>query len=283
MAIEVACRAYYFLSYPRPKREKEEEGPYSSNNDDDEDDDGEDDDSEDDDSEDDDSKVDDSKVDDSEDDDSKVDDGGDDDSDTEYYGPENSGERGINHNYIHDLESLWWILVWTVFVYEKMPALADETSVNWVKGQRIGYFDLFPGNTINNNRLAFLKDVSAFKSYMVKVPPFFKEFVRIIIRFRTLLFYEYNEVEKNGPAPVYYSSPNTIHREFLKELLKKKVKKGGVVSIWDRDLRKRSPEARNAEARDAEARDDLQQSDSKKSKTTPKDTRSTKLTDPPLL
>ena len=232
MAIEVACRAYQFLSYCLPKREKEEEGPYSSGDEDDKDDDSEDDDSEDDDSE-----VDDSKINDSDDDDGGDDDRGDDDSedrDTEYYGPESSGERGINHNYIHDLESLWWILVWTVFVYEKMPALADETSANWVKGQRIGYFDLFPGNTINNNRLAFLKDVSAFKSYMVKVPPFFKEFVRIIIRFRTLLFYEYNEVEKNGPAPVYYSSPNTIHRDFLKELLKKKIEKRNVFSVLKR-------------------------------------------------
>ena len=147
---------------------------------------------------------------------------------------ESVDEIGILYNYIHDLESLWWILVWTVFVYEKMPALADETSVNWVKGQRIGYFDLFPGNTINNNRLAFLKDVSAFKSYMVKVPPFFKDYALIIIRFRTLLLYEYNEVEKDVPAPIYFSIPNTIHKEFLKELSKEKTKKGSAVSAWDR-------------------------------------------------
>ena len=57
-------------------------------------------------------------------------------------------------------------------------------------------------------------------------PPFFKGYARMIERFRILLLYEYNEVEKDAPAPIYFSIPNTIHKKFLKELLKEKTEKG---------------------------------------------------------
>ncbi|PAV16415.1 hypothetical protein PNOK_0803500 [Pyrrhoderma noxium] len=212
-AIEVAFQMYQFLKQYQPKREQEGGGPYSGEEDDSSDDDSSDDsgdgDSSDDTSEDDDSEDDDNEDADGEDDDGEDDDG--EDGDTE-----SLRKPGINHNYIHDLESLWWILVRTVFVYEKAPALTDETSA-----RRCG-------------RSRFLRDVNVFKSYMKKAPPFFKGYVRMIERFRILLLYEYNEVEKDVPAPIYFSIPNTIHKEFLKELLKEKTKKGSAVSAWDR-------------------------------------------------
>ena len=124
----------------QPKREQEGGGPYSSEEDDSSDDDSSDDsgdgDSSDDTSEDDDSEDDDNEDADGEDDDGE-DDGGEDD-DTE-----SLRKPGINHNYIHDLESLWWILVRTVFVYEKAPALTDETSARCVKAQRSSFLS-FP-------------------------------------------------------------------------------------------------------------------------------------------
>ena len=57
--------------------------------------------------------------------------------------PENADKIGIHHIYIHDLESLWWILVRTVFVYEKAPALTDETSARCAKAQRSSFLS-FP-------------------------------------------------------------------------------------------------------------------------------------------
>ena len=106
MAIEVAFQMYQFLKQYQPKREQEGGGPYSS---------------EDDDSGDGDSSDDTGEDDDGEDDDNEDVDGEDDDT-------ESLRKSDINHNYIHDLESLWRILVWSVFVYKKAPALTDETS-----------------------------------------------------------------------------------------------------------------------------------------------------------
>ena len=103
-----------------------------------------------------------------------------------------------------------------------------------VKTQQSSYFYLFLGNINAVGRSRFLRDVNVFKSYMKKAPPFFKGYVRMIERFRILLLYEYNEVEKDVPAPIYFSIPNTIHKEFLKELLKEKTEKGSAVSAWDR-------------------------------------------------
>ena len=96
MAIEVAFRMYQFLKHYQPKREQEGGGPYSSEDDDSSDDGSSDDDSNDD------SGDGDSSDDTGEDDDSEDDDADGEDDDTE-----SLRKSDINHNYTHDLESLW--------------------------------------------------------------------------------------------------------------------------------------------------------------------------------
>ena len=87
--------------------------------------------------------------------------------------PKDKDKGGINHNYIHDLESLWWILVWTVFVYEKKPDPidpVDETSARWAEVQRGSYNNLFPGDVNIKARLSFLKVVDTFQGHIENVP-----------------------------------------------------------------------------------------------------------------
>ena len=176
---------------------------------------------------------------------------------------------GIHHNYIHDLESLWWILVWTTFVYEKMPDPTYEMSAEWAEAQRTSYDILFPGNTCITDRLSFLNDDSTFNSRVKVVSPFLMGYADIIGYFRELLLAEYEEMEKGVPATIYFSGLDTIHEDFLEKLSEREIEKGIVVSIWGRTLRKRS----------VEAQDDTQQPNSKKSKMMSKDTASTGSTD----
>ena len=51
--------------------------------------------------------------------------------DTQDEGNRRSGNAkgGIYHNYLHDLESLWWIIIWTAFIYEKSPAAVDDETL----------------------------------------------------------------------------------------------------------------------------------------------------------
>ena len=176
---------------------------------------------------------------------------------------------GIYHNYIHDLESLWWILVWTTFVYEKMPDPTYEMSAEWAEAQRTSYNILFPGDTYITDRQSFLNDDSTFKTRVKSVSPFLTGYANIIGYFRELLLAEYEEVEKDVPATVHFSGLDTIHEDFLEKLSKREIEKGIVVSIWGRTLLKRS----------VEAQDDTQQPNSKKSKMTSEDTTSTGSTD----
>ena len=185
--------------------------------------------------------------------------------------PENADGIGIHHNYIHDLESLWWILVWTAFVYEKMPDPTYEMSAEWAEAQRTSYNILFPGDTYITDRQSFLTDDSTFKTRVKSVSPFLTGYARIIRYFRDLLLAEYNLMEKDVPATVYFSRSGSdiIHKEFLRKLSKREIEKGIVVSIWGRTLFKRS----------VETQDDTQQPSSKKSKMTSEDTTSTGSTD----
>ena len=188
---------------------------------------------------------------------------------------QNSAELGIHHNYIHDMESLWWILVWTAFVYEKMPDPTYETSAEWAKAQRTSYNILFPGDMYIIDRQLFLIDNSTFKARVKDVSPFLTGYARIIRYFRDLLLAEYNLMEKDVPATVYFSRSGSdiIHEDFLEKLSKREIEKGVVVSIWGRTLLKRS----------VEAQDDTQQPNSKKSKMMSEDTTSTGSTDSSAL
>ena len=153
-----------------------------------------------------------------------------------YGKPKKPGRSGIYHNYAHDLESLWWILVWTVFVYEKKPDPidpVDETSARWA--QRGSYNNLFPGDVNIKGRLSFLKVVDTFQGHIENVPPFFQGHAGIIKYLRALLVSEYNEVEEEVPAPVYFSGlsgPDIIHEYFLDKLLKREIENGDVVPIF---------------------------------------------------
>ena len=186
---------------------------------------------------------------------------------------EDSDEIGIYHNYIHDLESLWWILVWTVFVYEKMLDPTYETSAKWVEAQRNSYNILFPGNLCIYGRFPFLKDVNVFEVRIKNISPFLEGYVHIVRYFRDLLLIEYDLMEKDVPAPIYFSGSDAIHEDFLEKLSKREIEKGIVVSIWGRTLRKRSVEAQS----------DSQQPNSKKSKMMSEDTTSTGSTDSSAL
>ena len=113
-------------------------------------------------------------------------------------------EPGIHHNYIHDLESLWWILVWTTFVYEKMPDPTYEMSAEWAKAQRSRYNILFPGDMYIIDRQLFLIDNSTFKARVKDVSPFLTGYARIIRYFRDLLLAEYNLMETSRHAPLSF-------------------------------------------------------------------------------
>ena len=64
--------------------------------------------------------------------------------------------KGIYYNYIHDLESVWWIAVWALFNFEKKDIGANEIDSQAEKQRKLNKDVLFPGTVDNQDRIEFL-------------------------------------------------------------------------------------------------------------------------------
>ena len=140
-------------------------------------------------------------------------------------------KSGIFHNYLHDLESLWWILVWSTFKYEKAPAMDDEDSVGAALNQKTHYLSLFPGH----RRQSFLKDDTVFKEIVAQIPTSFHKQQEVIILYRLLLITEYFSEETGISKPVFLSDPDPLHDVILASLLEREFVGLEVVSVLDRE------------------------------------------------
>ena len=64
--------------------------------------------------------------------------------------------EGIYYNYIHDLESVWWIAVWTLFNFEKKDSGTDEINSCATKQSRLNNDKLFSRTSPKTDRSDFL-------------------------------------------------------------------------------------------------------------------------------
>lgn len=111
--------------------------------------------------------------------------------------PSTSNPTGIYHSYTHDVESIWWVLVWTVFAYGEIPVPTDEISVKCAEVQKSSYRALFPSDMSIEARLSFFKKLSTFTEYIKQVSPFFHGQVSAIDFFRSMLLAKYKQTEAN--------------------------------------------------------------------------------------
>lgn len=156
--------------------------------------------------------------------------------------PSTSNPTGIYHSYTHDVESIWWVLVWTVFAYGEIPVPTDEISVKCAEVQKSSYRALFPSDMSIEARLSFFKKLSTFTEYIKQVSPFFHGQVSAIDFFRSMLLTKYKQTEANIQGPIYPSGANTIHDAFLKVLKKREINEGDIVSVFGRASGKISAE-----------------------------------------
>ena len=130
--------------------------------------------------------------------------------------------KGIYYNYIHDLESVWWIAVWALFNFEKKDIGANKID-SWASKQRKLNKDiLFSGTVGNQDRIEFLsmrktyaKKTKCLPEYFENLPTTLGTIAEAIIELYQLKELNYQVDESNKEEPILWDESSTIHGVFI--------------------------------------------------------------------
>ena len=126
---------------------------------------------------------------------------------------------GIYANYLHDLESIWWTAVWTLFTYRKESTNnARSESDQEITKKKTANSKLFShGNKLRDNRKDFLIDNNIFDVHMSCIPKYFGGIKDLISSFRTILHDAYLSEEKNlKTTDIIMPSEESLHQLILR-------------------------------------------------------------------
>ena len=130
--------------------------------------------------------------------------------------------RGVWANYIHDLESIWWIAVWTFLAFQGASEANSETGSNEevIKHQTYYLSTLFRGTMDNDDRPSFFTIDDSFVEVMGgmdSVPDSLATLGTAIIQIRYMLIECYKAEARKGNNPVKITN-GRLHHEMLQSL-----------------------------------------------------------------
>ena len=140
---------------------------------------------------------------------------------------------GVYYNYVHDLESVWWIAVWALFNFEKEHA--DEIDSSAATERKINKNKLFSGIVRNMNRFDFFLEPYYYEIAIKWVPTYFKDFVfRLDLLSRaTRRFYLKKVLKKIGR--IVWDESFTIHETFIRLLRRVEMEEFEIVRVLEID------------------------------------------------
>lgn len=125
-------------------------------------------------------------------------------------------------NYLHDLESIWWVLIWVLFNFKKATNIESTTSTYHLQVKEKGgaYEELFPQDFDHLKRQTFLQQRRTFESKMGKASCSLPEIYNIAASMRESLCFAYDEEEKKllGDLPIKLMDGGMLHKELIKIL-----------------------------------------------------------------
>ena len=139
-------------------------------------------------------------------------------------------------NYIHDLESIWWILIWTLLTYHKTgndnytPDTTIETQQRFLAAQK-----LFHVNDYYLDRLTHLEERESFNEIVEAIPSFFKGLVEVAAVFREKLVLTYLEEEGKSVFPIKLMDDGLLHLDILEAFRISPIEKFDVVHIYTKN------------------------------------------------
>ena len=124
----------------------------------------------------------------------------------------NDTSKKVYYNYIHDLESVWWIVVWALFNFEKKDAEVDSyTTIQ----RKLNKDKLFSGTIHNNYRFRFLSIRESYARTIRCLPKYFKNLpvmLGIIAKAITELYRKKESIEE---GPIVWDESSNIHKIFI--------------------------------------------------------------------
>ena len=124
----------------------------------------------------------------------------------------NDTSKGVYYNYIHDLESVWWIIVWALFNFEKKDAGTDSYTT---RQRKLNKDKLFSGTTDSNYRFRFLSIRESYARTIRCLPKYFKNLpimLGIIAKAITELYRKKESIEE---GPILWDESSNIHKIFI--------------------------------------------------------------------
>ena len=119
--------------------------------------------------------------------------------------------NGISYNYIHDIESVWWVMIWALFTFEKEGELLDRGDT---VTRRTNRENLFYGPLKAMDRRDFFERLEIYDNYTKCIPDYFYSIKAALDLVRKKIIKEYRAKEVKNPQSIKYTSPK-LHARFI--------------------------------------------------------------------
>ncbi|PAV18251.1 hypothetical protein PNOK_0673700 [Pyrrhoderma noxium] len=128
----------------------------------------------------------------------------------------NDTSKGVYYNYIHDLESVWWIVVWALFNFEKKDARTDSYTT---RQRKLNKDKLFSGIIDSNYRFRFLSIRESYAETIRCLPKYFKSLSAMLGTIAKVITELYRKKESNEEwnkgDPILWDESSNIHKIFI--------------------------------------------------------------------
>ena len=125
--------------------------------------------------------------------------------------------NGIYYNYLHDLESILWILIWTLLSYRKHTIQADSEPEFLSSERADKYTSLFThGKEVKGERERLIGESSDLECEMEWVPTYFRPLRDLAASFRNSLREAYIEEEKDFELAQAIMPSKLVHQTILR-------------------------------------------------------------------
>ena len=142
---------------------------------------------------------------------------------------------GVYYNYVHDLESVWWIAVWVLFNFEKKHAGSDEVDSRAAEQRKLYERKLFSGIVCNVDRFDFLLEPDNYKEATKWLPKYLKSFITNLDSMANAITKVYRKKVLKKIDRILWDESSTIHGKFIRLLRRVEMEEFKIVRVLEID------------------------------------------------
>ena len=138
-------------------------------------------------------------------------------------------------HYIHDLESIWWVLIWTLLTYQKVSDENHAVDPNIDLERRVRASNLFYVDDCYVERINHLENKWIFNELAEIIPDFFKGLVEVATVFREKLVSTCMKEEGKSVFPIRSMDDGSLHRDILEAFRTSPIENFDVAYIFSKN------------------------------------------------